>query len=923
MNRRQNRPQPYQRQNHRNDGSHLQRPDILPHYLPSTQKARISRSPAKISKIRRYIVYFCGAALTLFLLSIFILREQVFAPSAVVTEAALNVNTTIRSADAAAMSDTNLENDTVADEQAADAISSSTEQLGAISLEELIGDSTQEPALTVEDATAALSVSTEVAPDTTEQSENLATQPELTNGSGNIGSGNNSVTNAGDNSDTIVSSRVVGELQQGTQFYIEKQVSNEKVPNIIFSIRSAEVTAQQLILTAAFENVATKATRFSRIDAVPLEQIQLSDGTGRIYQAQAADQTLLSIQPENGFAPNGANIGTISFALPAGPGPFTIGGIHDYPVIEITTDMYANATASLPTVDPLSLASVPDGNYDIYTQVLSSLEELEPLVLHIRTIDLTQDAINVHIGFSNNTLQQFGLLSGPSGENAWLLDRVHRQYAPYSVSDSLRNLITPEEGIAPGAEHQGTLTFPRPADLSELQFVLEPYSPITVRFGPAGLSAVQNTGDPLTENGQLSSADPGVQAYREISALLNESARAVMEQDEAAYLATVSESIRPLHSYFFNRLSRLPKSDFQMKLLFPPQLKGIDVQRSDTISTPTLDAQIRYNLSNISVDNPFVFDFSADFARVDGRWMITNLAPKRNQPFWWGQDFFLYETAHFLIFTRPDSVQNLQTLQAEVEVAYATLTALGIPLEQKYVAYFTGAEDSLYALTGMANTNLVGVALSRYDINGIDRNTGQRTINAINRAFYVNSEQFALNSAAGNPVENSILRQSIITHELVHLAFSHDARPFTPPWISEGTAVYYSDQFALDSARVLALEGQFDQLNLTELTGLETLGDHDIIGQQTEMRYIYSGAAIRYLIETYGEAQVQTLFRAYASVPADYIEARMPAEQDAWTTRSVFSAMSLELTNDYVLSYFGLTLPELDQRIKEWLRNGP
>lgn len=870
MNRRQNQRPPQQHPSY-------QQQSVSQQQYTQSQYAQAHR-PAPAKKPRRFLIYLCGLLLALFVATIFLLSGQIFAPRA---ELAQNVNEGVRSVGEAISDEGQAVN---GETESSD---SPAAQLSGTTLAEMNGGANAVAAGAAEDSGG--------------------------------DSGESSIPVFDDGQSTSPNNG----LQPGTRFRIEARVSNDKVENIIFALRNAEVQPNQLILTAAFENKSSSATRFSRIDAVPLEQIRLIDANGAPYAARTADAALLSIQPSNGFAPNGANIGTITFDLPSGPGPFTLSGIHDYPPIDITSDMYLNATVTLPTDEPTGAAFVPDGNYAIYTQVVSSLEALEPLVLHVRTIDLTQDAISLHIGFSNNTLQKFGLMSGPSGSNAWLLDRVNRQYAPHTVSDSLSTLITPAQGIPPGEEHQGVLTFPRPADLSELQFVLEPYAPVTVRFGPTGLNEVQGDASTTAAAQPLPSTSSGVQAYREISELLDRSARSVTTGDQATYLTAFSEAMQPLQAYYFDRLRRLPQTDFQMKLLIPPQLAGIDVTAAGSISTPTLDAQIEYNLRDISGDNPFVYDFSVDFARVDGRWMITNLVPKRNQPFWWGADFSLYETAHFLIFTRPDSVQSLQTLQSEVEIAYATLTSLGIPLEQKYVAYFTGSQDSLFALTGMANTHLVGVALSRYDINGLDATTGVRTINAINRAFYVNSEQFAGNSAnGGGAAQNSILRQSIITHELVHLAFSHDARPFTPPWISEGIAVHYSEQFSMDEARSRVLNGQFDQLNLAELTALETLGDHDIVGQQTEMRYIYSGAAIQYLIEQYGEAQVQALFRAYASIPADYIEERMPAEQDSWTTRSVFSAMSVELTDIYVMEYFGLTLPELDQRVKEWLRNG-
>lgn len=893
--------EPRRQQGHRAQPHGLRPPEELrsrqygshPQSLQPSQQYTSRRAPAA-RKGSRLLLYLCMLLAIVFVVLIFVWRDQIIAPTQVQTE-----NTT------------------------EDSIENVTGEIGAIN------NFSTDSSLIESDPNAAGGVSAETLPSEPEivvdspktqltetsleevNSEPYQEQPRL--------STNEQTNTSTDSTEPLVFTN--NGLQPGTRFRVDQSVGNPKVDNILFRVRSAEVQPERLVLTTAFENAATNTTRFSHIDPVPLEQIRLTDANGGLYQALAADLTLLAIQPDNGFAPKGANIGSITFALPDGPGPFTLSGIHDYPAILITAEMYLNATVRLPSEDMSAVPPfVPDGNYEVYTQVTSSLEELEPLVLHVRTIDLTADSLNLHIGFSNNTLQKFGLLSGPSGSNAWLLDKSQRQYAPRIVSESLRELITPAQGILPGEEHQGVLTFPRPSDLTEIRFVLESYNSITVRFGPTGINEVQQDAFTDTGSAPIPIISSGVQAYREISNLLNNAADSVAANDQATYVASFSEPMQALQQYVFNRLIRLPPlTNFHIELLLPSQLEGVNIHTGNPISTPELDVQVRYNLKDIAIDNPFIYDFSARFVRSDGRWEIIEFAPKRNHPFWWGSDFSLYETEHFLIFTRPDSVQNLQTLQSEVEIAYAELAARGIKLEQKYVAYFTGPQDSLYALTGMANTHLVGVALSRYDINGRDANTGERTINAINRAFYVNSEQFVTNQNLANLNQSSILRQSIITHELVHLAFSHSARPFTPPWLSEGIAVYYSEQFIMDTAYQFAQEGKLAQITLAELTGLETLGDHDIIGQQTELRYIYSGAVVRYLIEKYGEQQVQSFFRAYAAIPADYIENRMPSKQDSQTSRSAFRQMSIDLTDTYIVEYFGMTLFQLDQRVKEWL----
>lgn len=899
--------------------NHIQRRDnLIAEQTPTPRRApeRKGRS--------RFLLYLCGAVAVAFVALIFLLRDQIIAPLAV----DLNADATVvdTGVAGAAVVDTTIVGR--AAQNVGQAIERNQESNASVNADETeaanvaIVEAAKSPSAQLMDTTLA-EVNAESNPEGSSANPVIASVDRIDAEGAGASDGSNTII------DTLLASndeptqaptqeQTAIALRPSTSFEINQSVANDKVPNVLFAVRRAEVFNNELVLVAAFENSAEKATRFSRIDAVPLEQIHLLDAAGGFYPAREADPALLAIQPDDGFAPKGANIGRIYFDMPTGAGPFTLRGIHNYPAIEITDAMVASA-APLVAQNDASTLPVPNGDYDIYAEATSSMQELKPLVLHVRTINLTEDSLNLHIGFSNNTLQRFGLLSGPNGRNAWLLDNAQRQYTPDSVSETLRDLITPKQGIAPGEEYEGTLTFPRPSDLTELQFVLEPYAPIIVRFGPNGISEVSSAPQQEAANAATapSTSSSGVQAYREISTLLDQAASAVLNVEKELYVSSFTSTMQDWHRNVHDRLHKLPLTSFEMELLVPAQLEGIDVQTSDSVSTPNIDVQLKYRLSNISTDNPFVYDFVASFARVDGQWMITKFDPKRNQPFWWITDFSLHDSAHFLIFTRPDSAQNLANLQAEVERSYASLQARGIPLEEKYVAYFTGENDSLYALTGMANTHLVGVALSRYDINGRDIGNGDRTIKAINRAFYVNSEQFALNQAID--ANSATLRQSIITHELVHLAFAHSARPFTPPWLSEGIAVYYSEQFVLEDARRYHQQGYFDQINLSNLTGLETLGDHDLVGEATEMRYIYSSAVVNYLIETYGEDMVRTLFRAYASIPADYIEQQMPAEQDASSTRVAFRQMSIELTNGYVATYLGLTLPELDQRVKEWL----
>ncbi|MCB0079466.1 MAG: hypothetical protein KDE47_00975, partial [Caldilineaceae bacterium] len=194
---------------------------------------------------------------------------------------------------------------------------------------------------------------------------------------------------------------------------------------------------------------------------------------------------------------------------------------------------------------------------------------------------------------------------------------------------------------------------------------------------------------------------------------------------------------------------------------------------------------------------------------------------------------------------------------------------------------------------------------SRYQID-------TETINVVSRAFYINGSNFV----DADQIEQ---RQSTITHELVHLALAADARPFTPPWLAEGLAVYYAEQDTAANRSHQYNEERLDDVDLTTLTNLSALGIHDTAGETTSYRYLYSGAVIAYLVETYGEAQVLAFYRSYAGVPAADIQERLPLYVSPTEQDRTFQALSLEVTQDALADNFGLTLEELDAAVKAWL----
>ena len=681
---------------------------------------------------------------------------------------------------------------------------------------------------------------------------------------------------------------------EGTQRYqIDQQVRSDQqaLERVALIVYNATRTERDITLRVAFENTSNEA--FTIVGTISGRDGILVDEQGNEFEpSNVSEELQTNIQPSGGFGAGAANVGEITFdAIGDGPYEFLF---PNYDPVPIRFDMPIDEEAS----------EIANGTYPIEQGLRSSEEALESIELRLRSVDVTDDQLIFDVAFINTGRQGFDLIVGPSGTDARMLDGESIEYEPIEVSESLAESIAPEQGWQPGEEYNGTLTFARPDRFAEMRFLFPNYDALTVRFDANGIAETQVTspsgGAPLP----TPTPDAEELTLAEIENVLREQAEAVQTDDLNTYLDTFASELHGDQERIFDRIGQVPLASYSVQLA-----PGEEVSDSTQTVLNRLAIEISYTLDGIGDENTFMHMLEYDLVRDGDSWRVSAVDFDDNPPFWLTGDVVVRETTHFLIFARPESADDLPTLDAETEAAYAILREQGLALEPRYVAYFTASRDDFEMLTGQASNRLLGLALSRYEFIG-------NVVDVNSRAFYINGEAF-IDEQTGLNAED---RQTTITHELVHLALAQDTRPFTPIWLVEGAAVYYSEDTGPDRLDQLLTDDRLDSVSLMDLTTVSSLGEHDFVGEQTNTEYIFSGEIFAFLLETYGESTTLDFYRSFALVPSSAIRDEMPRFGNALVVDTVFADLRQQLTNDRVGEFFNVSLEQLDANVKTWIR---
>ena len=536
--------------------------------------------------------------------------------------------------------------------------------------------------------------------------------------------------------------------------------------------------------------------------------------------------------------------------------------------------------------------------------VLGERPGLRGLELEVLGASEGPEGVVFEVRFVNTSATSYAV-AGELGAGAFVLvDTSGEEVAAVEYSPGLSRLDG-GEGLSPGAVRTGWVRFPSPRaspallrleGFPDLRFEGVTWAHLLTR----GVSSLAETSSapkvgttPDEEREELPTEQQA------LDNLFATHARALVEFDLETYLDTFVPERREEERRLFLRIR-------------PLALVAADLARRPGIGalrgaggTLRLSVDLSYRLEGIPEDNPFVHGLEAVVeGGPEGPLIVSLEAPLEDLPPWRAEELALHRTNHFHILTHPSLQSELVDLSADAEFAWATLARHGLPLESGYVLNFVAGEERFRRLAG--HPAALGVAVGRYT-----PTLGGYRVDS--RAIFVNGPVFARRRGA-----LAELRRVTVTHELVHLVLAEDSRPYTPAWLKEGVAVYFSERPDDDTLRQL-VRGGLDRFQLDAMTRASALGEHDSRGAIAAAEYMFSGQVVAWLVERGGRERLLSFYGSFAETPLWDAAPRPLASVLRIFDTTPGGGRATEMAEGALESYYGLSVAALEAEVKGWL----
>lgn len=678
-------------------------------------------------------------------------------------------------------------------------------------------------------------------------------------------------------------------------FLIDKLVRSSQLEGIDLHVRYLERTVDGVTIHLSFYN--NRGEDLAYVSGADVGSAELvGDDT---YNESEHSQSLDSgIDPEGGWLNGGATVGSITFAGAQGD-DFTF-SFPGFPDVPLTLDQPITALPDAP--------APATGAYTYDLEVTSS--RLENIALRVESARVEQDALLLTIGFVNRNEGDITFTSTVSGNDAVLFDGMWRQYRPGTVEQSIDAGIEPEGSVWGEDEvNQGTLTFPRPlnGDVVLFQFPSYPLVRIPLTSGAEATVATEAdlppsaaprpTPTPSPTPTPLTGEDLARQEINDVFVQLSE---ALVGRNRETYLAAFAPELQAAQGEIFDRLGNLPVEELKLE---PVEDESSGSFNSDATEITGYAVDLTYRVRDVDPANIFTSNGEYSLRQQDGRWLITEVGGRL--PFWAYGPTEATRSGAFWIFYRPEMAGELGAVEQEAQQAFdvvnQVLPGRAAPVN---VMYITASEEEFADLTERSGSRFLGVAAARYQIK-------KAGIQITSQAFYINGAAFE-----SDPQQD---RRQTIAHELTHLVLSPKTMPYTPAWISEGAAMFVSNDYPKDVLAEWYRNNGAESMSLADLSSKTSFGEHDFTGEQTSIDYAYSAYLARYLVETYGQDQFFALYDSFADVPFDVISDELPSFGGGFVFNAAFGNLAQKLAPESVQDVLGVDLATLEREYETWL----
>lgn len=292
---------------------------------------------------------------------------------------------------------------------------------------------------------------------------------------------------------------------------------------------------------------------------------------------------------------------------------------------------------------------------------------------------------------------------------------------------------------------------------------------------------------------------------------------------------------------------------------------------------------------------------------ADGSWRVKALTFPYEPPFWSRGFQRVARTEHFIVVHKDGAADaaNSRQMAEHLERAYANLSAKGLPLNAAYVAFHCREEGDFQILSG-ADPEWAGGCAGGVPL----EEKGRQRI--YNLAMFVNAKVYTpYESAQGISAE----KQVMLEHELAHLALGEWTRAWTPSWLVEGAAVYYSSE-QLNEDRELRDHLARGGVGLLQLSELANPHEKRDFHRTLHLKYMLSAYAVAVIAKSQGEARLIELYRSFAEESPALWQVGKNEDDTSPAKRSA----RVQITQLLLKKHLGISVEELEAQVVRGLR---